>query len=203
MTDRDLPHRDTRHWVLGTLLDGPRPDNSQEVVIGMGCFWGAERLFWRVPGVYSTAAGYAGGRRPHPTYEQVCSGATGHAEVVQVVFDPATVSFEQLLKVFWENHDPTQGNRQGNDVGSQYRSAIFTTTAEQYELALASQAAFQPVVTDFGHGPITTEITPLMEFFFAENYHQQYLAKNPSGYCNHVPNGMSCPIAVGAADSQS
>ncbi|WP_163511349.1 peptide-methionine (S)-S-oxide reductase MsrA [Fodinicola acaciae] len=192
-----------RHAVLGTPLTGPWPDGLQVMVVGMGCFWGAERIFWQTPGVYSTSAGYAGGFTPNPTYEEVCSGRTGHAEVVQVVFDPAKVSYEQLLKTFFENHDPTQGNRQGNDVGSQYRSAIYTTTPEQERVAKAVLEAFQPVVTKNGFGQITTEIKPLDHYYFAEDYHQQYLsdAKNPYGYCNHGPNGMSCPIGVARLDS--
>lgn len=202
-----LPGRDTpvkiseQHTVLGSPVHGPWPENMQVVVFGMGCFWGAERIFWRLPGVYSTSAGYAGGSTPNPTYEEVCSGLTGHTEVVEVVYDPAKISFEDLLKAFWENHDPTQGMRQGNDVGTQYRSAIYTTTDEQRATAEASRTAFQPVVTAAGHGPITTEIAPLREYYYAEDYHQQYLsdAKNPNGYCNHGPNGMTCPIGVARA----
>jgi peptide-methionine (S)-S-oxide reductase len=171
----------------------------------MGCFWGAERLFWRVPGVYSTAVGYQGGFTPNPTYEETCTGRTGHTEAVQVVYDPAVVSHEDLLKVFWENHDPTQGMRQGNDVGTQYRSAIYTTTDEQLATAIASRDAFQPAVTAARLGPITTEIKPAGPFYFAEDYHQQYLSdvKNPYGYCNHGPNGLTCPVGVArtAADA--
>ncbi|MCA2215628.1 peptide-methionine (S)-S-oxide reductase MsrA [Jidongwangia harbinensis] len=187
-----------KHVVLGTPLQGPWPEGHQVAVFGMGCFWGAERIFWQIPGVYSTSVGYAGGVTPNPTYEETCSGATGHAEVVQVVYDPAKVGYESLLKAFWENHDPTQGMRQGNDVGSQYRSAIYTTTDEQAKVALASVEAFQPVVTAAGHGTITTEIAPLQTYYYAEDYHQQYLSsdKNPNGYCNHGPNGMTCPIGV-------
>jgi peptide-methionine (S)-S-oxide reductase len=187
-----------RHTVLGSPLRGPWPTGYQLAVFGMGCFWGAERIFWRLPGVYSTAAGYAGGSTPNPTYEEVCSGLTGHAEVVQVVYDPARVSYETLLKAFWENHDPTQGMRQGNDRGTQYRSAVYTTTPEQAAVAERSREAFQPVVTAAGLGDITTEIRPLDDFYYAEDYHQQYLsdAKNPYGYCNHGPNGLSCPIGV-------
>jgi len=200
-----LPGRDTpmavasRHTVLDTPLVGPWPDGYEVAVFGMGCFWGAERIFWQIPGVYSTSVGYAGGQTPNPSYEEVCSGLTGHTEAVQVVYDPAKVSYETLLKAFWENHDPTQGMRQGNDMGTQYRSAIYTTTPEQAAIAAASREAFQPVVTDAGHGQITTEIAPLGPYFYAEDYHQQYLsdAKNPYGYCNHGPNGMSCPIGVG------
>jgi peptide-methionine (S)-S-oxide reductase len=165
-------------------------------VFGMGCFWGAERLFWRLDGVYSTAVGYAGGLTPNPTYEEVCSGLTGHTEAVQVVYDPTKIGYEQLLKVFWENHDPTQGMRQGNDVGTQYRSTIYATTDEQLAVAQASRDAFAPVVAGAGHGEITTEIGKLDHFYYAEDYHQQYLHKNPAGYCGIGPNGMSCPIGV-------
>jgi peptide-methionine (S)-S-oxide reductase len=165
-------------------------------VFGMGCFWGAERIFWKLPGVYSTAVGYAGGITPNPTYEEVCSGLTGHTEVIQVVYDPSVVPYEQLLKVFWENHDPTQGMRQGNDVGTQYRSAIYTTTDAQLAAAKASRTAFGPVVGAAGHGEITTEIGKLDAFYYAEDYHQQYLDKNPGGYCNIGPNGMTCPVGV-------
>ncbi|WP_444949966.1 peptide-methionine (S)-S-oxide reductase MsrA [Micromonospora ureilytica] len=187
-----------RHEVLGTPLKGPFPEGLQVAVFGMGCFWGAERLFWTLPGVYTTSAGYAGGITKNPTYEETCSGRTGHAEVVQVVYDPSKINYEDLLKVFWENHDPTQGMRQGNDVGSQYRSAIYTTTDEQRTIAESSRDAFQPIVTRAGKGEITTEIAPLGSYYFAEDYHQQYLAptKNPNGYCNHGPNGLSCPVGV-------
>ncbi|MEU4339222.1 peptide-methionine (S)-S-oxide reductase MsrA [Micromonospora lupini] len=187
-----------RHEVLGTPLKGPFPEGLQVAVFGMGCFWGAERLFWTLPGVYTTSAGYAGGITKNPTYEETCSGRTGHAEVVQVVYDPSKITYEDLLKVFWENHDPTQGMRQGNDVGTQYRSAIYTTTDEQRTIAESSRDAFQPIVTRAGKGEITTEITPLGSYYFAEDYHQQYLAptKNPNGYCNHGPNGLSCPVGV-------
>ncbi len=187
-----------RHTVLDTPLRGPWPEGYQVTVFGMGCFWGAERIFWQIPGVYSTAAGYAGGSTPNPSYEEVCSGGTGHAEVVQVVYDPSKVSYETLLKAFWENHDPTQGMRQGNDVGTQYRSAIYTTTPEQADIAERSRTAFAPVVAEAGHGAITTQIAPLTDFYYAEDYHQQYLSdtKNPYGYCNHGPNGMSCPIGI-------
>ncbi|MBQ0992291.1 peptide-methionine (S)-S-oxide reductase MsrA [Micromonospora sp. H61] len=187
-----------RHEVLGTPLKGPFPEGLQVAVFGMGCFWGAERLFWTLPGVYTTSAGYAGGITKNPTYEETCSGRTGHAEVVQVVYDPSKINYEDLLKVFWENHDPTQGMRQGNDVGTQYRSAIYTTTDEQRTIAESSRDAFQPIVTRAGKGEITTEIAPLGSYYFAEDYHQQYLAptKNPNGYCNHGPNGLSCPVGV-------
>jgi peptide-methionine (S)-S-oxide reductase len=166
----------------------------------MGCFWGAERLFWRLEGVYSTAVGYAGGITRNPTYEETCSGRTGHAEVVQVVYDPAKVSYDQLVKVFWENHDPTQGMRQGNDIGTQYRSAIYATTDEQLAQAVESRDMFAPVVKAAGLGEITTEITKAGPFYYAEGYHQQYLHKNPGGYCNIGPNGMSCPIGVAKTD---
>ena len=185
-----------RHEVLGTPLSGSWPAGLELAVFGMGCFWGAERLFWKLPGVHSTAVGYAGGITPNPTYEEVCTGRTGHTEVVQVVFDPATIAYQQLLKVFWENHDPTQGMRQGNDVGTQYRSAIYPTSDEQLAAAQASRDAFAPVTTAAGYGELTTEIGKLDRFFYAEDYHQQYLAKNPSGYCGIGPNGMSCPIGV-------
>jgi peptide-methionine (S)-S-oxide reductase len=187
-----------RHEVLGSPLQGPWPEGAQVAVFGMGCFWGAERLFWTLPGVYTTSVGYAGGITPNPTYDEVCSGMTGHAEVVEVVYDPATISYEDLLKVFWENHDPTQGMRQGNDMGTQYRSAIYTTTDEQRTTAEASRDAFAPVVRQAGRGEITTEIRPLGNYYFAENYHQQYLAptKNPTGYCTHGPTGMTCPVGV-------
>jgi peptide-methionine (S)-S-oxide reductase len=201
-TDQGMPGWSTHnpvaelHEVLGTPLRGPWPTGAQIAVFGMGCFWGAERLFWGLRGVICTAVGYAGGLTPNPTYDQVCSGYTGHAEVVQVVYDTAKISYEQLLKVFWENHDPTQGMRQGNDVGSQYRSTIYATTDTQLKLALASRNAFTPVVARSGYGEITTEIGELGMFYYAEDYHQQYLAptKNPNGYCNHGPNGMTCPI---------
>ena len=191
------------HTVLGTPLKGPWPAGYETAVFGMGCFWGAERIFWRIPGVYSTSVGYAGGFTPNPTYEETCTGRTGHTEAVQVVYDPAKVSYETLLKAFWENHDPTQGMRQGNDVGSQYRSAIYTTTDDQLKAAEASREAFAPVVRKAGRGEITTEIRPLEAYYFAEDYHQQYLsdAKNPYGYCNHGPNGMTCPIGVAKTDA--
>jgi peptide-methionine (S)-S-oxide reductase len=207
--DQALPGRSlempvaSAHTVLGTPLTGPWPAGYETAVFGMGCFWGAEKIFWQIPGVYSTSVGYAGGTTPNPTYEETCSGRTGHAEVVNVVYDPAKVSYETLLKAFWENHDPTQGMRQGNDVGTQYRSTIYTTTDAQLKTALASLEAFQPVVTAARHGRITTEIAPLTSYFLAEDYHQQYLsdAKNPYGYCNHGPNGMTCPIGVAKTDA--
>jgi peptide-methionine (S)-S-oxide reductase len=206
-----LPGRDTpmsvseRHTVLGTPLRGPWPSGLATAYVAMGCFWGAERLFWRIPGVYSTAVGYQGGFSPNPTYEETCTGQTGHTEAVQVVYDPSVVSYQDLLKVFWENHDPTQGMRQGNDVGTQYRSAIYTTTDEQYAAALASRDGFAPVVRSAGLGEITTEVAPAGPFYYAEDYHQQYLsdAKNPNGYCNHGPNGLTCPVGVARVPSDS
>jgi peptide-methionine (S)-S-oxide reductase len=200
--EQALPGRTTampvadRHTVLGTPLHGPWPVGLEVAYFGMGCFWGAERIFWRLPGVYSTSAGYQGGYTPNPTYEETCTGLTGHTEAVQVVYDPAKIAYEDLLKAFWENHDPTQGNRQGNDMGTQYRSAIYTTTEEQLVAALASREAFDPIVQATGRPPITTEITRAGDFFYAEDYHQQYLDKNPGGYCNHGPNGMTCPVGV-------
>ncbi|MFY1687768.1 peptide-methionine (S)-S-oxide reductase MsrA [Plantactinospora sp. WMMB782] len=202
--DQALPGRpiampvSDRHEVLGTPLRGPWPAGAQVAVFGMGCFWGAERLFWTLPGVISTSAGYAGGYTRNPSYEEVCSGRTAHAEVVQVVYDPSKIDYEDLLKVFWENHDPTQGMRQGNDVGTQYRSAIYTTTEEQAATARSSRDAFAPVVAQAGRGEITTEIAELGDYYYAEDYHQQYLAptKNPGGYCTHGPNGMTCPVGV-------
>jgi peptide-methionine (S)-S-oxide reductase len=199
-----LPGRTTpmpvaaRHTVLGTPLQGPWPEGARVAVFGMGCFWGAERLFWTLPGVISTSVGYAGGITPNPTYEEVCSGQTGHAEVVQVVYDPSKISYGQLLKMFWENHDPTQGMRQSNDVGTQYRSAIYTTDDEQLAEAEASREAFAPVVRAAGRGEITTEIGRLDRYYFAEDYHQQYLSsqKNPNGYCTTGPTGMTCSIGV-------
>jgi peptide-methionine (S)-S-oxide reductase len=172
-----------RHAVLGTPLKGPFPAQMQQVLLGLGCFWGAERLFWRIPGVYSTSVGYAGGSSLQPTYKQVCTGQTGHAEVVNVVFDPAVVSLQQLLKIFWEAHDPTQGMRQGNDVGTQYRSAIFVTSEAQHAEALASRDRYQAALSQAGRGGITTEIGMAPAYHFAEDYHQQYLEKNPDGYC--------------------
>jgi peptide-methionine (S)-S-oxide reductase len=188
----------SQHTVLGTPLRGPWPEGAQVAVFGMGCFWGAEKMFWKVPGVISTSVGYAGGITPNPTYEEVCSGYTGHTEAVQVVYDPTKVTYADLLKVFWENHDPTQGMRQGNDIGTQYRSAIYTTTDSQLTEALASREAFGPVVQAAGYGGITTEIRPLEKYYYAEDYHQQYLSdsKNPYGYCNHGPNGLTCPVGV-------
>ena len=197
-----LPGRDTelpvaaRHTVLGNPLKGPWPAGLQTAVFGMGCFWGAERLFWRLPGVYSTAAGYAGGITPNPTYEEVCSGRTGHTEAVLVVYDPKEVTYDQLLKVFWENHDPTQGMRQGNDIGTQYRSAIYVTSDAQKQAALETRDAFQPVLAAGGYGDITTEIADAGEFYYAEDYHQQYLAKVPNGYCGLGGTGVTCPVGL-------
>ena len=188
------------HAVLGNPLEGPFPDGLEVAVFGMGCFWGAERRFWQTEGVWSTAAGYAGGYTPNPTYDEVCSGRTGHTEVVQVVFDPARVSFEQLLKVFWEAHDPTQGFRQGNDVGTQYRSAVYTTTPEQAATVERSRTAFQERLTDRGYGAITTEIAPAGPVYLAEDYHQQYLYKVPNGYCGLSGTGVSCPVGLAVED---
>ena len=189
-----------RHAVLDAPLGGPWPAGLAVAHFGLGCFWGAERLFWRLPGVVSTAVGYAGGHTPHPTYEEVCSGRTGHTEAVQVVFDPATVSYDELLRVFWEAHDPTQGYRQGNDVGTQYRSAIYTTSPGQRDAAEASRAAYQEVLDRHGFGAITTEIAPAGPFYLAEDYHQQYLHKVPYGYCGLAGTGVGCPVGVARAD---
>ncbi len=185
-----------RHHVLATPLAPPFPEGLKRAVFAMGCFWGAERKFWELDGVYTTAVGYAGGFTPNPTYEETCSGRTGHTEAVLVVFDPAQVSYEMLLKTFWENHNPTQGMRQGNDVGSQYRSAVYTTTPAQADAAAQSQKRYQESLTERGHGSITTEIAPAGPFYYAESYHQQYLAKNPSGYCGIGGTGVSCPIGI-------
>jgi peptide-methionine (S)-S-oxide reductase len=181
-----------RHFVLGTPLRPPFPEGMEQIVVGMGCFWGAERKFWEADGVYTTAVGYSGGYTPNPTYEEVCSGRTGHAEVVLAVFDPTVASYEAMLKIFWENHDPTQGMRQGNDVGTQYRSAIYTNTAEQREAALASREAFEKALHDAGYGDVSTEVADAGPFYYAEDYHQQYLAKNPYGYCGLGGTGVSC-----------
>ena len=181
------------HFVNGSPLVGPFPDDTEVAVFGMGCFWGAERRFWRLPGVYTTSAGYAGGATPNPSYEEVCSGMTGHAEVVMVVYRPSEVTYDELLKVFWETHDPTQGYRQGNDVGTQYRSTIYTTTDEQLDQAKRSKDVYQDVLTSTGSGEITTEIEPLAEYYYAEDYHQQYLGKNPHGYDCHANTGIPYP----------
>jgi peptide-methionine (S)-S-oxide reductase len=201
-----LPGRSTpisvpdRHLVKAAPLVPPFPDGTETAVFAMGCFWGAERKFWQTEGVYTTAVGYAGGSTPNPTYEEVCSGRTGHAEAVLVVFDPAKVSYEELLRVFWESHNPTQGMRQGNDVGTQYRSAIYTSSVAQRKAAEASRHAYQDVLSDAGHGEITTEIADAGPFYYAEDYHQQYLARNPNGYCGLGGTGVSCPIGLATAD---
>jgi len=185
-----------RHFVNGAPLEGPWPAGMQLATFGMGCFWGAERKFWEREGVFSTAVGYAGGTTPNPSYREVCSGLTGHNEVVQVAFDPKGVSYEELLKLFWENHDPTQGMRQGNDTGTQYRSAIYTHGADQQRAAEASRDTYARVLEREGFGPITTEILPAPPFYYAEDYHQQYLAKNPDGYCGIGGTGVSCPVGL-------
>jgi peptide-methionine (S)-S-oxide reductase len=184
------------HAVNGTPLDGQVPAGMQEAMFGLGCFWGAERKFWKTPGVWSTAVGYAGGYTPNPTYREVCSGATGHNEVVRVIFDPKKLTYEQLLKVFWESHDPTQGMRQGNDMGTQYRSAIYTYGDEQAREAASSKERYDAELARAGHGKITTEIEAAPEFYFAEDYHQQYLHKNPDGYCGLGGTGVSCPTGL-------
>jgi peptide-methionine (S)-S-oxide reductase len=201
-----LPGRDEpivrpgTHLVLGTPLAPPFPEGTERAVFGLGCFWGAERIFWQAqPGVYTTAAGYAGGFTPNPTYEEVCSGRTGHTEAVLVVHDPNVIPYEELLRLFWEGHDPTQGMRQGNDVGTQYRSAIYSESDAQREAAVASAARVQEALTRAGHGRITTEIAPAGPFFYAEDYHQQYLAANPNGYCGLGGTGVSCPVGVATA----
>ena len=199
-----LPGRSTpmpvpmHHYVNDHPLQPPFPHNMAQAVFGLGCFWGAERKFWTQTGVYSTAVGYAGGFTPNPTYEEVCSGLTGHAEAVQVIFDPAVISYQQLLQIFWEAHNPTQGMRQGNDVGTQYRSAIYTYNEVQYDAAVASRDAYQQALTAAGHGPITTEIIETSLFYYAEDYHQQYLAKNPGGYCGLGGTGVRCPQGLAA-----
>ncbi|MGK5551911.1 peptide-methionine (S)-S-oxide reductase MsrA [Actinomadura kijaniata] len=204
--DKALPGRDEplpvppRHEVLGGPLAPPYPDGVEIAEFALGCFWGAERKFWQTPGVVSTAVGYEGGYTPNPTYEEVCSGLTGHTETVRVVYDPAEVSYETLLRVFWESHDPTQGMRQGNDVGTQYRSAIFTRDETQRKQAEASRDAYQKVLTSAGYGEITTQITPATDFYFAEDYHQQYLHKVPNGYCGLGGTGLSCPVGVAPAE---
>ena len=195
---RDQPVRtDEVHYVNGRPLKGPHPEGFETAIFGMGCFWGVERVFWQLPGVWVTAAGYAGGYTPNPTHEEACSGRTGHAEVVQVVFNPHEIGYGDLLKAFWENHDPTQGMRQGNDLGTQYRSAIYTLNAAQQAEAEASRDAYQAALTKAGRGRITTEIVPAGPFWFAEDYHQAYLAKNPGGYCGIGGTGVTCPIGVG------
>ncbi|KNX37976.1 peptide-methionine (S)-S-oxide reductase MsrA [Luteipulveratus halotolerans] len=194
-----LPGVPEVHEVLGTPMRGPWPEGTEVLYVAMGCFWGTERIFWQLPGVVTTAAGYMGGFTKNPTYEETCTGRTGHTEAVLVAYDPSRTSPEQLLKAFWENHDPTTANQQGNDIGTQYRSAIYWTTPEQESAALATRDAFQKVLQDNGFGEITTEMRPASEageFYYAEGYHQQYLHKNPGGYCNHGPNGMTCPVGV-------
>ena len=203
--DEALPGRDEQmpvpaaHEVLGTPIAPPFPEGLEQAIVGMGCFWGAERVFWRAPGVYTTAVGYAGGYTKNPTYEEACSGRTGHTEAVLVVFDPKETSYEEILRLFWENHDPTQGMRQGNDVGTQYRSAIYATTDEQLAAAEASREMFQAELAKAGYGEISTEIAPAGEFYYAEPYHQQYLAKNPNGYCGLGGTGVACPVGLKTA----
>ena len=205
--ERALPGRETeipvpdKHFVLGTPLKPPFPEGLQTAVFGMGCFWGAERKFWEADGVYTTAVGYAGGYTPNPTYEEVCSGSTGHTEAVLVVFDPQKTSYDEMLRIFWENHDPTQGMRQGNDVGTQYRSAVYVTSPAQRAAAEETRDAFAPVLRESGYGAITTEIADAGEFYFAEGYHQQYLAKNPNGYCGLGGTGVACPVGLSATAS--
>ncbi|HEX2255616.1 MAG TPA: peptide-methionine (S)-S-oxide reductase MsrA [Afifellaceae bacterium] len=189
-----------RHFVSGRPLKGPYPDGMEQALFGLGCFWGAERVFWKTPGVWVTAVGYAGGHTPNPTYQEVCSGRTGHTEAVLVVFDPKQVAFGELLRRFWEAHDPTQGMRQGNDVGTQYRSTVYTFSDNQQRLAEGSKAAYGQALAGRGLGPITTEIAPAPAFFFAEDYHQQYLAKNPAGYCGIGGTGVSCPLPASSSD---
>ena len=205
--EKALRGRETRpfevppaHFVLGTPLEGPFPEQFATAMFGMGCFWGAERKFWTIDGVHSTAVGYAAGFTPNPTYREVCTGETGHNEVVLVVFDPTVVDYDMLLRTFWENHDPTQGMRQGNDIGTQYRSGIYTYSDAQRSQAEASRERFQAALRQRGLGTITTEILPAPEFFYAEDYHQQYLAKNPGGYCGLGGTGVSCPIGVATHD---
>jgi peptide-methionine (S)-S-oxide reductase len=203
-TERALPGRETeipvpdKHFVLGTPLKPPFPEGYESAVFGMGCFWGAERKFWEADGVYTTAAGYAGGYTPNPTYEEVCSGSTGHTEVVLVVWDPAKTSYEEMLRIFWENHDPTQGMRQGNDVGTQYRSSIYLTDPSQAEAAEKSLRLYNDKLAQAGYAEITTEIKSDQTFYYAEDYHQQYLAKVPNGYCGLGGTGVSCPIGLNA-----
>jgi peptide-methionine (S)-S-oxide reductase len=197
---RDAPMSVTEHhFVNQAPLKGPYPAGAETIYLGLGCFWGAERLFWRLPGVIVTAVGYQGGHTPNPTYDEVCSGRTGHTEAVMVVFDPAKISLDMVLKTFWEEHDPTQGMRQGNDVGTQYRSAIYTTSPSQQEAVMASKRAYDGALKARGLGPITTEIKPAGPFYFAETYHQQYLAKVPNGYCGLAGTGVSCPIGTGVS----
>jgi peptide-methionine (S)-S-oxide reductase len=194
--EREMPVPDT-HFVNGNPIKEPFADNLERAVFAMGCFWGIERIFWQIPGVFTTAVGYAGGLTPNPDYQEVCTGLTGHTEVVLVVFDPAQITYAELLTKFWENHDPTQGMRQGNDVGTQYRSAIYTLSDRQSTLAHESLDSYQVELTAAGFGRITTEILPLTHFYYAEDYHQQYLAKNPDGYCGIGGTGVSCPVGIG------
>ena len=198
--EQPIPTAD-RHAVLGTPLKPPFPEGLEQAVFGMGCFWGAERVFWQAPGVYTTAVGYAGGFTPNPTYEEVCSGRTGHTEAVLVVFDPAKTSYEEMLRLFWENHDPTQGMRQGNDVGTQYRSALYWTSEQQRAQAEASRNAYAERLRAAGYPEVTTEIAEAGPFYYAEDYHQQYLHKNPWGYCGLGGTGVSCPVGVGVASA--
>jgi peptide-methionine (S)-S-oxide reductase len=199
---QSLPGRDMamlvpeKHFILGSQMVAPWPEGMEVIIAGMGCFWGAERKFWNATGVYSTQVGYAGGFTPNPSYEEVCSGQTGHNEVVQVVFDPAQISLDAILQVFWENHDPTQGMRQGNDVGTQYRSGVYCTSAAQKQAVEASRERFQSGLTQAGFGAITTEIVEAPAFYYAEDYHQQYLGKNPNGYCGMGGTGVACPIGL-------
>jgi len=185
-----------KHHVLGSALEGPFPEGSEKALFALGCFWGAERKFWQLPGVYTTAVGYAAGLTPNPTYREVCSGMTGHAEAVLVVFDPARLSYDDLLKTFWESHDPTQGMRQGNDVGTQYRSGIYYFDEKQREAAERSRGEYERALSKAGYGPITTEIKQAAQFYYAEDYHQQYLSKNPDGYCGLGGTGVSCPVGI-------
>ncbi len=209
MNDTTLPGRDTpmsvpdSHFVSGKPLQPPFPSHLHQAVLGLGCFWGAERRFWETEGVYTTAVGYAGGTTPNPTYQEVCTGSTGHAEVVLVVFDPEIVTFDNVLKVFWESHDPTQGMRQGNDIGTQYRSAIYTLDDEQGNIAVRSRDTYQKELRAAGLGNITTEIEALDTFYYAEDYHQQYLAKNPGGYCGIGGTGVSCPVGLDLAQKSA
>ncbi len=205
--ERALPGREgevavpDRHAVLGTPMRPPFPEGLEQIVVGMGCFWGAERVFWEAPGVYTTAVGYAGGFTPNPTYEEVCSASTGHTEAVLVVFDPKQTSLGEMLRLFWENHDPTQGMRQGNDVGTQYRSAIYASNDEQLQAAIASRDAYAAKLRGAGYPEISTEIAQAGPFYYAEDYHQQYLHKNPWGYCGLGGTGVSCPVGLGAAQT--
>ena len=204
-SDRALPGRgqemplEDRHFVNGNPLKPPFPDGMEMALFGMGCFWGAERIFWQTPGVFSTSVGYAAGLTPNPTYQEVCSGQTGHNEVVRVVFDPRLIGYDEVLKLFWENHDPTQGMRQGNDVGTQYRSGVYVYSDDQRQVAEASKTMFETRLGDNGYGNITTEIIDAPDYYYAEDDHQQYLAKNPMGYCGLGGTGVSCPVAAGVA----